>query len=140
MSDQYTPPNPPGYAGEKPRYTGRSELPPRPVVQETSAGFGTGMLVALVFVVLAILAVAVFGYNSTNLQPASNAPAVSIQNNAAPASGATADPAPANPAAPAPADTIAPSVADPAAPAPDTGATAPKPDTVAPAPPAPANP
>ncbi|TAG10924.1 MAG: hypothetical protein EAZ40_17475 [Rhodobacterales bacterium] len=139
MSDQYTPPRPigttPGTIPGTPRdeYTRTSVnvgVPPsRPV--DSGSGFGTGMLVAGVFVVIAILAYVVLGDRFGSTPTPDTAPSVAIENNNAPA------------AAPAPAPTIVPdsAPAEPApAPAPDTGTAdpvVPAPDAV---PPVPANP
>ena len=77
---------------------------------ESSGGLGTGMLVAGVFVVIALLAI--FMFNDRNGDANNSDPSVSIENTNVPA----ADPAPAPaPVAPAPAP----------APVPDTGTVAP---------------
>ncbi len=133
MSDQYTPPRPvgttPGAIPGAPRdeYTRTSvnvgTQPSRPV--DSGSGFGTGMLVAGVFVVIAILAFVVFGdrFGSTPTPDAS--PSVAIENNNAPAADTAPAPAvvpDAAPADPAPADPVpAPDTgtADPVVPAPD---------------------
>ncbi len=138
MSDQYTPPrSSPVNPGDKPaaprdEYTRTNIHVENPPVRpgDSSGGFGTGMLVAGVFVVIAIIAYVVFGDRMGSGPTADPAPSVSIENNNA------AEPVPAPDAAPA-----AP------APAPDTGTVAPDPvapDPVVPAPDAapvaPANP
>ena len=155
MSDQYVPqkqpsPGPGAYVpGSQPNAT---QMPPVEPVR-SSGGLGSGMLVALVFVVVAVLAAAIFSFNRSTVVPA--ATGVTIQNNAASAPAATDTTAPAATApavtapattapakAPAPA-TTAPDATAPAAPsttAPATAAPAPsatKPDTTTPAVPAP---
>lgn len=126
MSDQYVPPQPPVYtpgavptAADPYRNAARPELPPIAPVKSGGSGFGAGILVAAVFVVVAILAGAIYGYTQNygpigGTAPAAQ-PAVTIQNNAAPAAPVAADPAPTAPA-PAPAVPATPPVADPVAP------------------------
>lgn len=144
MSDQYTPPRPvgtpPGAIPGTPRDDfARTSVnvgvpPSRPV--ESGGGFGTGMLVAGVFVVIAILAFFIFGDRFSSTPRPDAAPSVAVENNNAPA----ADPAPAPAVVPdaAPAEPVpAPATptpdtgtADPVVPAPDAGTA----DPVVPAP------
>jgi hypothetical protein len=126
MSDQYIPPTRPAFtpgavppAAEPYRSSVHVEVPQ---AREAGSGFGTGMLVAMVFVVVAILAAVVFGYNRSVLPVSDGVPAVTIENNAAPAPAAPA-PMVADPVAPA--APAAPPVAEPATPAPDAGTAAP---------------
>jgi ribonuclease E len=150
MSDQYTPPgSAPPISGVVPgaardEYTRTSVHVEAPAERRPSSGggFGTGLLVAAVFVVVALLAYAIFsGRDGESVVPASS-PEVSIENNNAPAADAPA-PAPdvAAPADTAPApDATAPDAVAPDAVAPDAGTVdpvAPAPDA---APVAPANP
>ncbi len=95
----------------------------RPV--KSGNGFSTGLMVALAFVVVAILAYSVLGNRDSAVTTPDTVPAVSIENNAAPA------PAP-DAVAP---DAVVPDAATPDAPAADPAA--PAPDA---APAAPANP
>ena len=144
MSDQYTPP------GANP-YTTRTD-PNRPdvavnvapTIKPAQSGFGSGILVAVVFVVVAIIAAAVF--SNRDVFGRSDAPAgVSIENNVAPAATPAPDAAVANPEAPAAG--TAPAAVEPAEPAPAASAPAePAPaapaaaDPATPAPAAPAAP
>jgi hypothetical protein len=123
MSDQYTPPRPvgttPGTIPGAPReeYTRTSvnvgTPPSRPV--DSGSGFGTGMLVAGVFVVIAILAYVVFGDRIGSTPTPDTAPSVAIENNNAPAADTAPAPTVVPDAAPAPETGIA----DPVVPAPD---------------------
>ena len=152
MSDQYTPP------GTNP-YTTRTDpnrpdsrvdvnVSSAPTSGRSESGFGSGILVAVVFVVVAIIAAAVFtNRDMFDTNSGTSAPGVTIENNVAPADAASpaADPAPAAPAdaAPAtaaPAADTAPAVPE-TAPAVDSAEPA-APDAAAPtpAPAAPANP
>lgn len=125
MADPYLPPRPGGSTtagGEQARTSIRVDTP-----SAKSGGMGTGLLVAGVFAIVAILAFVVFGRDGGGPDigaAGGNVPAVSIENNAAPAA-PVADPAPAAPV-PAP---VAPADPAPAAPAPG-----PAPTTAAPAP------
>jgi hypothetical protein len=103
-------------------------------------GFATGLMVAMVFVVVAVLAYALVGNGDDAAVAPTATPNVAIQNNAAPA----ADPAASAPDAVAPDATapeaVAPDAVAPEAVAPDAGTAepvAPAPDA---APAAPANP
>ncbi|WP_309663410.1 hypothetical protein [Tabrizicola sp.] len=142
MSDPNIPPRPvtpgtvgttagvaPGAARDEYTRTNIHVQAPAGRAVDSGGGLGTGMLVAGVFVVIAILAYVVFGDRIGSNTTGDTAPSVSIENNNTPA----ADPAP----APAPVPDAAP--ADPA-PAPDTGAADPVAPTPDPAPLAPANP
>ena len=136
MSDQYTPPKQPPYTRGTyvPGAPNGTEVPPSVAPIETGL-FGTGMLVALAFVVVAILAAAVFSYNRSAGVPAGTAPGVTIQNNTtAPAASGTTPSAAKTPDVAAPAIT-APDATAPATTTPDTAA--PAPSTTAPAKPAP---
>ena len=138
MSDQYTPPGAKPYSvrpdTSRPdlsrpdvRVNVSSTAPP--VAAPSDTGFGSGILIAVVFVVVAIIAAAVFSNRDMFGTGAGDAtPGVTIENNVAPVENA----APAA-VAPAPADP-APAVVDPVTPAPDAAA----PEPVVPA--APANP
>ena len=90
MSDQYSPAKPPPYApgayvpGSQPF---RTEAPPTAPVGDTGTGFGAGLLVALVFIVVALMAAAISSYNANNMPATSAVPATGT---AAPA--ATANP------------------------------------------------
>lgn len=138
MSDQYTPPGAKPYSvrpdptrpdPSRPdvRVNVSSTSPPAAAPSDT--GFGSGILIAVVFVVVAIIAAAVFSNRDMFGTGAGDAtPGVTIENNVAPVENA----APAA-VAPAPADP-APAVAEPVTPAPDAAA----PEPVVPA--APANP
>ena len=122
MSDQYTPPGTTTITSRPDPYRSdvRVEIPTTaaPEAAPSESGFGTGMLVAAVFVVIAVIAAAIFSNRDGFGTGAGVAPpAVTIENNVAPA-----DVAPA-PAAPAPVP--APEVVDPVAPVPDTGAAQP---------------
>jgi hypothetical protein len=129
------PPRTPGddYSRTNVRVDSGSSVPAR-----SGSGFATGLMVALVFVVVAVLAYALVGDGDDAAVAPPATPDVAIQNNAAPA---------ADPAAPAP-DAVAPDATAPAEPdavapeavAPDAGTAepvAPAPDA---APAAPANP
>lgn len=110
----------------------------RNVVQ--SRGAGSGVLIAAVVLVLAIIAYFVFMPAGTDTtvtpdQPTTTEP-VAPADPATPAPDATAPAAPADPATPAPDATAPAAPADPATPAPD--ATAPAEPAPAPAEPAPA--
>ena len=153
MSDQYTPPGAKPYSvrpdSSRPdpsrpdlsrpdvRVNVSSTAPP--VAAPSDTGFGSGILIAVVFVVVAIIAAAVFSNRDMFGTGAGDAtPGVTIENNVAPvenAAPAAVAPAPADPA-PAVAEpaTPAPEVVDPVTPAPDAAA----PEPVVPA--APANP
>jgi len=131
MADQYVPPtrvNPlyPGVTptGDAINPDGRSDRinPDRPtnVRVEQSSGFGTGLMVAIVFVVVAGLAYAFYNPSSST----TNQGDLTIEQNAAPAPvipdanpGVDAPLVPlADPAVPSVADPKVPSVADPAVP------------------------
>ncbi len=129
MSDQSTPPRPTIAAAATEPYRSntnvRVEVPPGP---SPAGGFSTGILVAAVFVVVAIIAAAVFSNRDVFGIGTTDAPAISIENNTAPAA-----------AAPAPAATVVDPVA-PANPAPAPAVVDPAPDAAPAAPMAPANP
>ena len=141
MSDQYTPPGANPYPARTDSYRPDVAVNVAPTTASPAApsesGFGSGILVAVIFVVVAIIAAAVFSNRDVFGQ--SDAPAgVSIENNVAPASTAAPDAATANPEAPAAA--AAPAAVEPAEPAPAAPAAA-DPATPQPAAPAaPANP
>ena len=142
MSDQYIPPRTPTtVAGTDPyrtttpgvdpyRTNVRVDVPPGP---PPATGFSSGILVAAVFVVVAIIAAAVFSNRDMFGVGTGDAPGVSIENNAAPAPVAPSETVvdPVVPAAPA---DSAPTMVDPVAPA------TPVPDGTPVAPAAPANP
>lgn len=149
MSDPYIPPRPgtpgtvaPGLAGPQvgaspglPRgeYTRTNVNVGSPAVKSGN-GFATGLMVALVFVVVAILAYSFLGSREDDPAGLESTPSVSIENNAAPAADAVVPDAIA-PDATAP-EAVAPDAATPDAATPDPAV--PAPDTTAPA--APANP
>lgn len=148
LTDPQNPAPPPGVdpllTGE-PRYTAANTGDPRTTINRVeSRSGGSGVLIAAVVLVLALIAYFVFAPGSDQAVAPTD-PAVTTEpapaDPAAPAPDATA---PADPAAPAP-DSTAP--ADPAAPAPNATApaapsdtSAPAPDASAPAEPAPATP
>lgn len=132
MSDQYIPPrttppratttvpgaDPYRTTAEPYRDPLNRDLPP-PVTPSSPSGLGSGMLVAAVFVVVAIIAAAVFGNRDMFGGDAVDAPVVPAESTIAPAE-TTIDPV-----APAP-TAVDPAVTpDPAAPAPDAGTTQP---------------
>jgi hypothetical protein len=89
-------------------------------MRKSGSGIGTGLMVAAVFVVLAVIAYLVLGDTDT-AGPVGSAPSVNIENNTAPAPipAPTPSPAPAPlPADPAPAPTPAPVEPAPAQPGP----------------------
>ena len=119
MSDQYIPPRttPPrpttAVPGPEP-YRTDVRVDVAPPAPSDSGGFSTGVLVTIVFVVVAIIAAAVFSNRDTASTGTGNsAPAVTIENNAGSAPVETAidpiapTPAPA-PAPDAPATPVAP--------------------------------
>jgi hypothetical protein len=144
MADPYKPPRPvnidetAGAPGLPPRTPGddytrtsvRVDAAPS-IPARSGSGFGTGLMVALVFVVVAVLAFALLGNgDDADVVPAAT-PDVTIQNSAPPAEPAADPPAP---------DAVAPDAVAPEAVAPDAGTAepvAPAPDA---APAAPANP
>ena len=141
MSDQYTPPRP---DLARPDTADRGAEPDRRDVRcdgaapaKSGGGFASGMLVAVVFVVVAVLAAVLFGNRDSLGFGAEDAPAVTIENNTAPAA-STADPdvAPA-PVIPDPAPDVVPE--EPVVPSPDVTPDAGA-DTGAADPVAPANP
>jgi hypothetical protein len=94
-----------------------------PIAVRSGSGFGTGLMVALVFVVVAVIAYALVG-NRDDAGPVPPATSdVTIENNAAPA-----DPAAETPST----DALAPDTAAPDATAPDAAAPDAAPDTIAP--------
>lgn len=122
MSDQYAPQTPPAYRpGMEPDRNLRTDHPVPPIQQvQVSSGFGTGAMVAGVFVVVALLA---FAFYSPGDAPA---PASEINiDNTAPAAPAVAPDAPAatvvEPAAP---EAVVPDAVAPDAVAPDAAAPA----------------
>jgi len=140
MSDPYIPPRPgtaplgsplgtvPGT--EHNRTTINQGGPQHPVAIPGRSGFGTGMLVAAVFVVVAIMAYAIFGNSDRSVPAPVTAPAATIDNSS-PATTAPDAVTPAPDPAPLDATPDAPAVPEPAVPEPAV------PD---PAVPAPANP
>lgn len=156
MADPYTPPRPgtpdtvtPGLAGTPsgvapgaPRgeYTRTNVNVESPAVKSGN-GFATGLMVALVFIVVAILAYSFLGNRDDDGTALETTPDISIENNAAPAPAEDAvapdavAPDAATPDAAAP-EAVAPDTATPDATTPDP--VAPAPDATAPA--APANP
>ena len=134
MSDPYLPPNPAAVqmpAAEPYRNRPR-DMPPPGTVKPASSGFGTGMLVAMVFVVVAVLAAALY-YPRDVANPDSGPVVIENDNTTlVPAADATA-PAVATPDASAPA-IAAPDAGAPAVVVPDpTAPTATTPDAAAPA-------
>jgi hypothetical protein len=128
-----------------PRLTPANTEFPTTVTRVEQRSGGTGVLIAAVVLVLALIAYFAFapGSNDTAVVPAD--PAVTTEPAApapaepiAPAPDAMAPAAPADPAAPAPDATAPAAPADPAAPAPDATAPAAPADPAAPAAPAPA--
>lgn len=139
MADPFTPLNAPVASGADPyRPTTRTDTAaaamPNRVQPESVGGFGAGMLVVAVFVVVAILAAMVYSNRdyffspaADDAVPASGGSNITIENNAAPAADAPATApgvAPSTPPAPA---------ADPVVPAPEATAPAPAPQPAAPA-------
>jgi hypothetical protein len=125
MSDQYAPQNRPGYKPEPDPYRSalRGDVPPLPPSSAPS-GLGAGFTIALVFVVLAIIAIAAFSYNpGPAVTPAGD---ITIDNTEAPV--VAPDPVP-DAAAP---DATAPLTAEPDAVAPAETAPEPAPDAAAP--------
>jgi hypothetical protein len=121
-----------------PRLTPANSEQPQTFTRVEQRSGGTGVLIAAVVLVLALIAYFAFApaTDDTAVVPAD--PAVTEQP-AAPAPDATAPAAPADPAAPAPDATAPAAPADPAAPAPESSAPAePAPAEPAPAPAAPA--
>lgn len=151
MADPYLPPQPGSYdPGRNPRDPAQTSNPGQtrvtnnistepnrqiPASDDRRGGFSTGIMVALVFVVVAILAAVLYsGSDGTGADDAVM-PTTTIENN-------NTDPAPSAPAdAPATTpDTTAPDAATPDATAPDaTAPDATAPDATAPAQPAPAD-
>ncbi len=125
MSDQYTPPSPKPYVAATGPYRADVRVEVAPPAAPSAAfnapretGFGSGILVAAVFVVVAIIAAAIFS-NRDAIGASDAAPNVTIENTVAPAeSAAPADPvpAPAPAAEPAPEPAPAPEVVDPVVP------------------------
>lgn len=148
MADDYTRPTTPPSAtppvsGIDP-YLGTSRLDtepmaePRRVLPDRSGGFGSGMLVAAVFVVVAILA-AMFFSGRDAVVPATtdgtrDGSDVTIENTVTPSdNGAVATPPAATTDAPAATGTAPAPAADPAAPAPADPSAAPAGQPAAPA-------
>jgi hypothetical protein len=79
MSDQYANRNPSTPVPGAPTYrtTINADAPQTVVAREPGGSFGTGMLVALVFVVVAIIAAAIYGTRDTTVvaPPAATEPA-----------------------------------------------------------------
>lgn len=126
MSDPIQPPRPGAIQPPRP-----GAIPPAPLagtnrppnantnvridtpMRKSGSGFGTGLMVAAVFAVLAVIAYLVLGDTDT-AGPVGSAPSVNIENNTAPAPTPAPTPAPAPapaPAAPAP---VEPAPAQPA--------------------------
>lgn len=124
MSDQYTPPGTTTITSRPDPYRSdvRVEIPSTaaPAAAPSESGFGTGMLVAAVFVVIAVIAAAIFS-NRDAIGTGSGVtpPGVTIENNVAPADPVA--PAEVVPAPTAPQPVPAPEVVDPVVPVPDTG-------------------
>ncbi len=148
MADPYLPPQPGSYdPGRNPRDPAQTSNPGQtrvttnihadpnrqiPSADDRRGGFSTGIMVALVFVVVAILAAVLYSVSDVD---DAVIPTTTIENN-------NTDPAPSAPAdAPATTpDTTAPDAATPDATAPDaTAPDATAPDATAPAEPAPAD-
>jgi hypothetical protein len=126
MADPYLPPQP-GSPGsyDQPRMvrdpSSGQPSRPMPAADAPRSGFGTGILVALVFVVVAILAAVFFRPGMPEIEattPAAEAPAEAPAMDAPAAEAPAADMAPAEPDA-----TVAP--VEPEAVQPDAGATDP---------------
>lgn len=128
MSDQYIPPRSGAAAapyGESTRTnihiaTPRTTAPRDPVVKSEGGGFASGLLVAAVFAVIALLAFALLGGDGANTAPE---PSVPVEAPGDPIPDASpADPVPdaipADPVVPVPADPVVPVPADPDLPAP----------------------
>jgi hypothetical protein len=112
MADPYLPPQPVPFGQERtPRDTVHiettREIPVVPVVVEKTSAFGTGMLVAAVFVVVAILAAVLYQRSDTVvLQPAPAATEATPAPAVVEPAPATKDAAPAN-------TTVVPDAAEP---------------------------
>jgi hypothetical protein len=108
MADPYIPPRPgaPISGTEQSRTTVNIDTPVGRSSRDSGNGFGTGMLVAAVFVVVGILAFAFYGNSDSAVSAPATAPDVTIENNNAPAATApepvAPDAAPAEPASPVP--------------------------------------
>lgn len=147
MSDPYLPPNPlsanpttaprlsPRPPGDDYSRTNVRIEPGPPVAVRSDSGFGTGLMVALVFVVVALLAYALVG-NREDAAPVS--PELAIENDGSPEADVTVPDAVA-PDAVAP-DAVAPDATAPDVVAPDTGTADPVTPAPDAAPAAPANP
>ena len=159
MADPYLPPQPGSYEqGRNPRDPAQPGTPGQtrvtnnvhtepnrqiPVADDRRGGFSTGIVVALVFVVVAILAAVLYsGSDATDTVPVGGTTTIE-NNNVDPAPSAPADAPAAVPdatTAPAPdaatPDAVAPDATAPDATAPDAAAPA---EPVAPAEPAPAD-
>ena len=130
MADPYLPPT-----GVTPPYTGRTttgdtvnpdtRAPGATSVRiEQKSGFGTGLMVALVFVVVAVMAYALYRPGDATPATTTNEGDVTIEQNATPAPAVPdANAGAVEPVTP-PADPVTPPVADPAVP-PTTNGTAP---------------
>ncbi|MES2664957.1 MAG: hypothetical protein V4712_02590 [Pseudomonadota bacterium] len=134
MSDQYAPQTPPVHRpGMDPDRNLRTDPPGPPIQQvQVSSGFGTGAMVAGVFVVVGLLAFAFYSPGDAPAPATTPASEINIDNSAPAAPAVTPDAPAATVVEPAAPEAVAPDAVAPDAVAPDAVA----PDATAPAAPA----